>query len=1392
MRYLSCAFLLSFAAVALTSAATAPDGLEASRAAMALPILEGVPVSAMTAKACGAGELKVAAAPDLGARMMISTTTDTRPSKARAKSIGSTSEIAGDYVMSYDAHSSVTNSWGCGITITAIEGTDSIVMEGFWEEGHTVKARVDIDSMTLAIPCQVIGTNSTYGDYDIARSDSMGTPDRASDIEGVINADGTISITSWWGVFVATGVYKDNYYALNSSTELEKANASMTFQTYDSGTITDHKFNVVVTQSGSRVNVKNFANIGIDIEIKLKSDSTSSIVTQYAYTVGYYDSDAYLYAFYYYSDYSGVYYYSDKIDCHKATDTRTISWDGWNFLYTYDGTSYWTGVYYISGNIETSFDLTYPDPYQTIFDGDGTADSPYLIGTPAEWNDLAEYMAETETDLTDKYVKLTADLDFSGVDIKPLSYDQITGFNGDLDGDGKTIKGFNIETGSTYYAPIVTTALTDSRIHDLTVEGAALVRHSYCGAVVGYLYGGTVSNVTSNVELTFDNIDASTAPYSMGGVVGCCKLATITDCSFGGTITYTPLYSGGISGYTEQTAVKGCVNRGAVTGATTSFGGISGYAYYYSTITDCHNYGTLSDIGPYSGGVVGLGYGATVKDCSNRGPITTSSKYCGGVAGWIMYDTVLVDCSNDAPVKFTGDYCGGVVGYVAYAKAVNCVNNDTVTLDGQYSGGIAGYVYYDDGELDGCVNRGVVNLSASYSGGVAGYIYDDVAVTGCANEGVVDAASSYCGGVVGKAENATITSCANRGQVSLDGDYSGGVAGAATQCVITGCYNDSVVECTRSYCGGVIGYTDTDTISNCGNNGTATFTGSMSAGVVGSLSGSLMSSCYNNGSVTSTGRYCAGVAGRCYQSSLTDCHNTGSVTTTDRYTGGVIGQCAASTEATMCANSGSVTSSGIYLGGVVGNTSADGTTLLSCHNLGTVTYTGSAAACYAAGIIGYSSVGDIISCYNSGAVQATSTSSGYLAGIIGYCGTASATTDQYNIKSCYNSADITGYYCVAGLIAYTRSTAPLGLTSCRNTGDITATATTSSSAASAGLVGYFSPGSTFTSCYNTGDITTAGTSHTAGLFGNPVTDPTASAPISATGCYNAGNVISAGNVTGGIFGYMPLYTTADKCFNVGDIASTGDEVGGIAGRAASTLTNVYNCGDISGAESVGGIAGATDTGTSIATGYSTGKILAAGTCGNIIGTSDGDVSEVYYLTANDAGGVTAGTGLSYAELAILELDGWVSGDSCTYPILQSNDYSKAHAAAVIPADGDSYSSISTDLRVGAPDGVTWTASPDALKFSGNAAAFTQTYTGQLTLTATCGDVSVVTELNCVNAIGGVGGVAGVAGGDRAIVAERYYTASGSPVAKPAGGPKAIYIVVRTYDDGTSQTVKEIR
>ena len=150
--------------------------------------------------------------------------------------------------------------------------------------------------------------------------------------------------------------------------------------------------------------------------------------------------------------------------------------------------------------------------------------------------------------------------------------------------------------------------------------------------------------------------------------------------------------------------------------------------------------------------------------------------------------------------------------------------------------------------------------------------------------------------------------------------------------------------------------------------------------------------------------------------------------------------------------------------------------------------------------------------------------------------------------------------------------------------------------------------------------------------------------------------------------------------------------------------------------------------------------------------------------------------------------GWDYGDDYTCPIvkgLEATDAAKAYAAAVVPAEGNSYDCVTANFNVGVPAGVTWTLDTALVSIDGNNAVVAPGAVGKVTLTAHCGQYSHswTVTLQVPTAVDGVD----VA--QHTVVSEMYFNLSGVQVAKPEAADGQVYIVVRKYDNGATRAVK---
>ena len=1016
-----------------------------------------------------------------------------------------------DFIITYEAYTDDGLDGGRS-GVAKVVSLDSVLISNFWisdivglshhsDEGVTVTASIDISTMLISIPNQVVGSDPTYGDYDLAVANTDGTPDRTAELTGTLDLESnSLKLDKPWGIYVTSGIKADYCYGLYYNTVFEYPNATMSYSACNignDGATETYSFGVVVTQTDSTtLRVKNFDNTGAIIDIKLRPDSVAKIENQYLYTTSYGAFSTYSVT---YEATGDSYYYqiTDQmctIMCEKATDSRTISWGEWapmrffNTLnYTY---RYVTNYRPFNGKIVTEFDIIYPNESTLALSGDGTADSPYLVGTAEEWNTLANYMDTNGDDFTGKHAKLTSDISFSDTEIVPLGNDRVTCFNGELDGNGKTLSGITATADFQKYGIVANITGAEADIHDITVDASLSTAFYYSGGIVGY-HNGTLRN------------------------------AVMT-----GSVSTTAAFVGGVIGITGSGAVaSGCINRASISSNTIYAAGICPQSESYITFTDCGNEATIAttsaNTGIYNTGIISRFMGGILTRCYNTGSIVNTGK---------------------------GTTCGTVAGI---AGIMYCVDSATAALPYTHT-------------LIDCYNKADISMP--------------LAVTGLA---------SY----------------------ALSVDFK-------TTLYVEGCYNTGNITTTNT--------TQVSPISGLLQN---------------IMPGSVMKNCWNSGDVTA------------YSSS-------------SKQASGLFG----------------------YIGYLSTMTEADRVLISGCHNSGNIS-----CATQAGGIMGY---------------------------IVDYC----------IVDSCYNTGNVT----------------------------------TTASYSAGGIAGYVNY-----------------------AVGNSV----------ISNCWNSGNITAATTYAGGIIGYDPATDTVKDCFNVGSITASEEDAGGIVGNGSTIVTDCYNVGAVTSSNFAGGIVGHGSDSSAVSFVYNTGSVTCPGSnVGNIEGLGSVNLTKAYYLSANAVECTdTVSVGLSYAELAKLDLgDDWTAGDDYTYPrltTLADNDYAKAYAAAVVPADGDSYSSITTDFNVGTPDGVTWTASPDVVAFDGNAATFTETVDGTVTLTATCGDVSVTTEITCDVEVEGINDVME---NTLEVVEERFYNLAGAQVAEPEDDARAIYIVVKTYSDGTTETVKEVR
>lgn len=231
----------------------------------------------------------------------------------------------------------------------------------------------------------------------------------------------------------------------------------------------------------------------------------------------------------------------------------------------------------------------------TVFDGEGTEQSPYIVDGTQDFVKFA--MLSSAEEYIDKCYKLAADVGSEAAPVKVFaSFTASTAFCGNFDGDN----------------------------HSVWLNAAA---ESSVG-LFGYVGGATIANVKVYGTVTRNSNGGAT-----GGIVGAAvyadgKKTTIKNCANYATVIANEYKAT----ENDQEVVKGSNQAGGIVG--TSTGNID--------VIDCANHGRTEAKGSYAGGIVGRVYGVsadkkiTVKlgNVTNDGEVTAAgANTFGGIAG---------------------------------------------------------------------------------------------------------------------------------------------------------------------------------------------------------------------------------------------------------------------------------------------------------------------------------------------------------------------------------------------------------------------------------------------------------------------------------------------------------------------------------------------------------------------------------------------------------------------------------------------------------------------------------------------------------------------------------------------------------------------------------------
>ena len=450
--------------------------------------------------------------------------------------------------------------------------------------------------------------------------------------------------------------------------------------------------------------------------------------------------------------------------------------------------------------------------------GAGTEADPYQLASVDDWNVLATHVNTNLIDMAGLYVKLMADIDFSGKDFTPVSGNQ---WNATFLGNNHKLTGIEHTFAAGKMGTFAKLGPSGS-IRDLTIEGTfTQTKATYGAAFVGECYGRIV-NCVNRAHITGNK------SYRAGFAALAYEGAEFTDCSNYGLIDATTTTAGNAAGICAE--LKGS-----------------------ATFTRCRNYGKTSG-GTYCAGIVSKALPSTFIDCANLADQDNDVSYWGGIIAQadgnaaIQREYVLEDCYNSAELKARGNVAG-IVANAGFSnnpmRIVRCYNTGNITAtststssSSPAAAGIA--AQYRPGSLYmGCRNSGTITISdkAYGAGGIVGTTAGvptqalPVQIDDCHNTGEIHALGTsayWVGGVIGHVNDyVMVMNCTNTAPVSAQ-YAAGGIAGAVwgSHAMIDNCWNSGDVTVDRRFAGGISGNqgvtnakTATATISSCRNSG---------------------------------------------------------------------------------------------------------------------------------------------------------------------------------------------------------------------------------------------------------------------------------------------------------------------------------------------------------------------------------------------------------------------------------------------------------------------------------------------------------------------------------------------------------------------------------------------
>ena len=331
--------------------------------------------------------------------------------------------------------------------------------------------------------------------------------------------------------------------------------------------------------------------------------------------------------------------------------------------------------------------FTLNDKNWTVPFGDGSAETPYILRTAEEVNDIRNKIVEGET----RYFAMVNDIDMSAMTtwtaiVTASPYTKGIDFNG----NDRVIFNFTCNTGS--YRSFF--GVLNGNCHDVTFDKASVdaSNTSTCAAIIS-AYGGNTGGIVANIQDV----------HISGTVKGNGEEDKLI--GFGGAV-----------GFAVNTVLRRVSADVEVSAPSRCIGGLVGMqrvreAGNYLTIEDCWSSGKISG-SQQIGGIVGATqYKGTsykageilISNCYSVASV--EGKFCvGGISGIAAW------CAANAEVDpGTTKTCDIVKGCIAWNEAINATSTTTRYYS---SGAVVGYTNIYN-TLENCYYKSGLDFSCS-------------------------------------------------------------------------------------------------------------------------------------------------------------------------------------------------------------------------------------------------------------------------------------------------------------------------------------------------------------------------------------------------------------------------------------------------------------------------------------------------------------------------------------------------------------------------------------------------------------------------------------------------------------------------------------------------------